>query len=156
MICKVSQLQVLDLSNNELTGHIPQCLGNFIHSLSVLAMRNNHFQGSLPKTFINGCSLTTLDLNHNQIQGKIPHSLVPNKMLEVLNLGKTNWMIHFFSGWSLCLSYRFLSCERMHSMVLYGILIPSLAYPSCMSSTSLTIISFASYHQNTSKPGMQW
>ena len=50
-------------------------------------MRNNHFQGNLPETFINGCSLRTLDLNHNQIQGKIPRSLVKCRMIEVLNLG---------------------------------------------------------------------
>uniref|UniRef100_A0A7N2L9W6 Uncharacterized protein n=1 Tax=Quercus lobata TaxID=97700 RepID=A0A7N2L9W6_QUELO len=50
-------------------------------------MRNNHFQGNLPETFINGCSLRTLDLNHNQIEGKTPRSLVKCQMLEVLNLG---------------------------------------------------------------------
>jgi Leucine-rich repeat (LRR) protein len=87
MICKVKFLQVLDVSNNQLDGQIPQCLFNFSSSLLVIAMRNNRFQGSLPETFINGCSLMTLDLNHNQIQGKIPRSLVQCRMLEVLNLG---------------------------------------------------------------------
>ncbi|XP_075657303.1 receptor-like protein 7 [Castanea sativa] len=87
MICKVHTLAVLDVSNNQLTGHIPHCLLNSSNSLLVLAMKNNHFQGNLPETFKNGCSLVTLDLNHNQIHGKIPRALVKCKMLEVLNLG---------------------------------------------------------------------
>ncbi|KAM3706841.1 hypothetical protein ACJW30_03G184400 [Castanea mollissima] len=87
MICKVHTLAVLDVSNNQLTGHIPHCLLNSSNSLVVLAMKNNHFQGNLPETFKNGCSLVTLDLNHNQIHGKIPRALVKCKMLEVLNLG---------------------------------------------------------------------
>ncbi|KAM4108347.1 hypothetical protein ACB094_03G038300 [Castanea mollissima] len=90
MICKVNSLQVLDISNNQLNGHIQQCLGHFSSSLVVLNMRNNCFQGSMPKSFIKGCRLTTLDLSHNQIQGKIPRSLVQCQMLEVLNLGNNN------------------------------------------------------------------
>ncbi|XP_050278406.1 receptor-like protein 7 [Quercus robur] len=87
MICKVHTLEVLDVSNNQLTGQIPQCLLNLSNSLLVLAMRNNHFLGNFPETFINGCSLRTLDLYHNQIEGKIPRSLVKCQTLEVLNLG---------------------------------------------------------------------
>nr|XP_023883383.1 receptor-like protein 12 [Quercus suber] len=90
MICNVNSLQVLDISNNKLNGHIPQCLGHFSSSLLVLNMRNNCFQGSMPKSFIKGCGLMTLDLSHNQIQGKIPRSLVKCQMLEVLNLGNNN------------------------------------------------------------------
>ena len=71
MIYKVHALEVLDVSNKQLIGQIPQCLLNSSNSLVVLAMRNNHFEGNLLETFINGCSLRTLDLNHNQIQGKI-------------------------------------------------------------------------------------
>ena len=87
MICKVCTLEILYVSNNQLIGHIPQCLLKSSNSLVVLAMRNNHFQGNLPETFVNGCSLRTLDLNRNQIEGKIPRSLVKCQMLEVLNLG---------------------------------------------------------------------
>ena len=64
----------------------------------VLSIRNNHFQGNLPETFINGCSLRTLDLNHNQIEGKIPRSLVKCQMLEVLNLGN-NKLNNAFPFW---------------------------------------------------------
>ena len=98
MICKLNHLQVLDLSNNQFIGHIPQCVGNFSRSLSVLAMRNNNFQGNIPETFVNGCSLRTLDLSNNQIQGKIPRSLVRCRMLEVLNIAK-NKLNNTFPLW---------------------------------------------------------
>ena len=103
MICKVHALKVLDVSNNQLTGQIPQCLLNLSNSLEVLAMKNNHFQGNLPETFKNGCSLVTLDLNHNQIHGKIPQSLVKCRMLEVLNLGN-NKLNDTFPFWLESLS----------------------------------------------------
>ena len=51
MICKVHALSILDVSNNELTGQIPQSLLSLSNSLVVLAMKNNHFQGNLPETF---------------------------------------------------------------------------------------------------------
>ena len=97
-ICKVNSLQVLDLSNNQLIGEIPHCLGNFSSSLSVLNMRGNKIQGNLPDTFIKGSSLKTLDFSRNQIHGKIPRSLVNCQMLEVLNL-KNNNVIDTFPFW---------------------------------------------------------
>ncbi|KAM4121116.1 hypothetical protein ACJW30_03G183900 [Castanea mollissima] len=103
MICKVHALKVLDVSNNQLTGQIPQCLLNLSNSLEVLDMKNNHLQGNLPETFKNGCCLVTLDLNHNQIHGKIPRSLVKCRMLEVLNLGN-NRLNDTFPFWLESLS----------------------------------------------------
>ncbi|KAM3752676.1 hypothetical protein ACB098_03G037200 [Castanea mollissima] len=73
-------LQVLDMSNNQLIGQIPQFLN----------LRNNRFHRNLPETFIEGSNLKTLDFNYNQIQGKIPRSLVKCRMLEVLNLRNNN------------------------------------------------------------------
>ncbi|XP_030957639.1 receptor-like protein 33 [Quercus lobata] len=102
MICKVRALQILDVSNNQLIGQIPQCLLNLSKSLEVLVMRNNHFQGNLPEMFINGCSLKTLDLNHNQIQGQIPRSLVECQMLDDLNLGN-NKLNDTFPFWLVSL-----------------------------------------------------
>lgn len=90
MICQMKSLQVLDISNNQLIGQIPQCLGDFSNSLLVLNLRNNRFHGNLPETFIEGSNLKTLDFSHNQIQGKIPRSLLKCKMLEILNLGNDN------------------------------------------------------------------
>ncbi|KAL4594002.1 hypothetical protein ACB092_M002700 [Castanea dentata] len=101
-ICKVHALQILDVSNNQLIGQIPQ----------LLVMRNNHFQGNLPEMFINGCSLKTLDLNHNQIQGQIPLSLVKCQMLGDLNLGN-NKLNDTFPFWLVSL----LDCMLLTSLI---------------------------------------
>ena len=76
MICMVNSLEILDISDNQLIGEIPQYLGNFSSSLSILNLKRNLFQGNLPETFMEGSILTSLDFSYNQIQGKIPQSLV--------------------------------------------------------------------------------
>ena len=78
------------MSNSHLIGQIPQCLGDFSNSLSVLNLRSNRFQGNLPDTFIEGSNLKTLDLSQNHVQEKIPRSLVKCRILEILNLGNNN------------------------------------------------------------------
>ncbi|KAF3442377.1 hypothetical protein FNV43_RR16293 [Rhamnella rubrinervis] len=64
--CKLIHLRVLDVSDNNLTGTIPPCLGK--NDTSILELR-------------------TLDLSNNQLQGKVPRSLVQCRNLEILNLG---------------------------------------------------------------------
>ncbi|CAB4297858.1 unnamed protein product [Prunus armeniaca] len=81
-ICNVSGL-VLDLSNNSLSGMIPECLTR----LSVLNLRRNNLTGPIPDKFNEFCGLQTLDLSRNQIQGQFPRSLVNCTQLEVVNLG---------------------------------------------------------------------
>ncbi|CAL8997618.1 unnamed protein product [Prunus brigantina] len=81
-ICNASGL-VLDLSNNSLSGMIPECLTG----QSVLNLRSNNLTGPIPDKFVESCSLQTLDLSRNQIQGQFPKSLVNCTQLEVVNLG---------------------------------------------------------------------
>ena len=156
MICMVNSLEILDISDNQLIGEIPQYLGNFSSSLSILNLKRNLFQGNLPETFMEGSILTSLDFSYNQIQGKIPRSLVKCWMLEVLNLGN-NMMIDTFPFWLESLPELQILILRAngfhgpiwgpHTMLGFSMLRVSL--------TSLTTISLASYHWNTLKPGMQ-
>ncbi|KAL7219657.1 hypothetical protein ACSBR2_012674 [Camellia fascicularis] len=87
LICGLS-LAVLDVSNNSLSGLIPQCLGNLSNFLSVLNLGNNRFCGTFTTTFTKGNMLRNLNLNGNQIEGQVPQSLVNCRHLEVLDLGK--------------------------------------------------------------------
>ncbi|PON88384.1 Leucine-rich repeat domain containing protein [Trema orientale] len=87
LFCKLSYLQVLDVSNNHFTGKIPRCLSNFSNFLSVLNLRRNNFQGKIPENFVDGCNLSRLDLSHNNLHGNIPRCLAKCRKLEVLNLG---------------------------------------------------------------------
>ncbi|BBH06298.1 receptor like protein 27 [Prunus dulcis] len=86
-ICNAQNLQVLDVSNNSLSGLIPQCLTAMSGTLAVLNLRRNNLVGAIPESFPGHCSLKTLDLNGNQIEGQFPKSLANCTMLEVLNLG---------------------------------------------------------------------
>uniref|UniRef100_A0A7N2M8R7 Leucine-rich repeat-containing N-terminal plant-type domain-containing protein n=1 Tax=Quercus lobata TaxID=97700 RepID=A0A7N2M8R7_QUELO len=63
MFCNASHLEILDISNNSLSGKIPQCLGNFGHSLSVMDLRMNNFHGTIPDTFEKNNSLATIAFN---------------------------------------------------------------------------------------------
>ncbi|XP_076945738.1 receptor-like protein 7 [Bidens hawaiensis] len=87
-ICNATYLKVLDMSNNQLNGSIPNCLIELGSSLGVLNLANNSLSGRIEGTFPSSCGLNTLDLHENHLEGKIPESLVNCTMLEVLNLGK--------------------------------------------------------------------
>ncbi|XP_011046863.1 PREDICTED: receptor-like protein 12 [Populus euphratica] len=86
-ICNTEWLQVLDLSNNSLSGAIPSCLIERIKTLRVLNLRRNNFDGFIPDKFQRSCELKTLDLSGNNFQGQVPKSLTNCAMLEVLDLG---------------------------------------------------------------------
>ncbi|XP_061999240.1 receptor-like protein 54 [Rosa rugosa] len=68
LICNMSTLQYLDLSNNKLNGVLPECLGNFSDDLRVLNLRNKSFQGILPQTYTNRSNLKMIDVSENKLQ----------------------------------------------------------------------------------------
>ncbi|XP_021820450.1 receptor-like protein 12 [Prunus avium] len=86
-ICNATNLQVLDVSNNSLSGLIPQCLTAMSGTLAVLNLQRNKLSGIIPDKFPRNCNLKTLKLNENQIEGQFPNSLANCTMLEVLNVG---------------------------------------------------------------------
>ncbi|CAL5443171.1 unnamed protein product [Camellia sinensis] len=86
-ICNVSSLSILDLSHNNLSGAIPQCLGYFSNVLFVLDLQFNAFQGNIPMIFGKGNQLEILNLNGNQFEGPVPQSLTNCRQLKVLDLG---------------------------------------------------------------------
>ncbi|XP_042479866.1 receptor like protein 24-like [Macadamia integrifolia] len=84
-ICNASNLSILDLSKNQLSGTIPTCLGH--SNLGVLNLESNKLHGHIPPMFRSGCSLHTLKLNGNMLQGQVPRSLANCRALEVLDIG---------------------------------------------------------------------
>ena len=98
LICNVSSLEELLLFDNNLSGTLPHCLGNFSSSLSVFDLSGNNFYGPIPKTWAKGSSLRMIDLSQNQLQGQLPKSLANCTMLEYLHVG-TNQINDTFPFW---------------------------------------------------------
>ncbi|KAF5178148.1 Receptor like protein [Thalictrum thalictroides] len=91
MFCSSISLQVLDVSNNSLSGMLPQCLGNFSDNLRLLLLGSNSFLGLLPQTYTNRSNLRVIDVSQNKMQGKIPRSLENCLMLELLLFSNNNF-----------------------------------------------------------------
>ncbi|EOY13372.1 Receptor like protein 33 [Theobroma cacao] len=88
-ICNLISISVLDLSNNELSGAIPDCLASRgkMPNLTVLDLHMNKFHGNIPDSFVVGNKLQILNLNNNDFDGPFPKSLENCHDLQVLNLG---------------------------------------------------------------------
>ncbi|KAL3530204.1 hypothetical protein ACH5RR_009526 [Cinchona calisaya] len=89
-ICNLEALRVVDLSNNKLSGAIPQCFGHFSRELMVLNLKNNDLQGSIAMTFATSSKLRNLDFIGNHLEGSLPRSLANCEYLEVLDIGNNN------------------------------------------------------------------
>uniref|UniRef100_A0A0D9VDR1 Receptor kinase-like protein Xa21 n=1 Tax=Leersia perrieri TaxID=77586 RepID=A0A0D9VDR1_9ORYZ len=81
-------LEELDMENNLLKGTIPSSLGN-LKKLNRLSLSNNIFSGSIPVTLGNLNKLTILLLSTNVLSGAIPSTL-SNCPLEMLDLSYNN------------------------------------------------------------------
>ncbi|KAJ8759257.1 hypothetical protein K2173_006777 [Erythroxylum novogranatense] len=97
-ICNITNLMILDVSNNSLTGTIPECLEILSNQLSVLNLGRNSFHGKFPGRFGEEAILRNFDMNGNQFEGPLPTSLVNCKMLEVLDIGN-NFVNDTFPTW---------------------------------------------------------
>ncbi|XP_057732393.1 receptor-like protein EIX2 isoform X2 [Arachis stenosperma] len=89
----LNSLQFLDLSNNKLEGKIPFSLG-VLTNLEALILRNNNFTGKLPSSLKNCSQLAWLDLGQNEFHGPIPLWIGENlKQLVILSL-----KFNYFNG----------------------------------------------------------
>ncbi|XP_062184231.1 receptor-like protein 39 [Phragmites australis] len=98
MLCTAGNLKFLDLSYNYFSGHVPSCLVD--GHLTVLKLRQNQLEGTLPDDIKGGCASQTIDLNGNQIAGKVPRSLSNCNDLQVFDVGNNNFD-GSFPGWMM-------------------------------------------------------
>jgi len=75
----------LQLSYNELQGHLPDKLGN-LTELQTLTLTGNGLSGDIPSTLANLNQLTYLDFSGNQLSGNIPGEIWQMESLKHLNL----------------------------------------------------------------------
>ncbi|GLU18824.1 hypothetical protein SLE2022_351010 [Rubroshorea leprosula] len=64
-------LQILDMSNNHISGKLPRWMGN-ISNLEGLSLAKNHFEGPFPVEFCGLHNLVFLDLSDNYLSSSIP------------------------------------------------------------------------------------
>ncbi|KAH9715362.1 Receptor-like protein 14 [Citrus sinensis] len=67
-------LEVLDISNNMLSGHIPSWIGNF-PVLAVMIMSKNRLEGNIPPELSKFGGPLILDVSENCLSGNMPSSL---------------------------------------------------------------------------------
>ncbi|XP_078152604.1 uncharacterized protein LOC144547786 [Carex rostrata] len=82
-------LRSMDLSNNNITGEIPQEIV-FLMALVNLNLSHNHLIGNIPLKIGNMTSLESLDFHMNNLSGTIPQSMSALYSLEVLNFSYNN------------------------------------------------------------------
>ncbi|KAJ1443710.1 Leucine-rich repeat [Sesbania bispinosa] len=84
-ICKLSEMNSLDLSYVNIGSEIPLCFVNLTR-LSVLAIRNSNLSGEITSGIMNLTKLAFLDLGANNLKGEISDSLFQLENLELLSL----------------------------------------------------------------------
>ncbi|KAF7149925.1 hypothetical protein RHSIM_Rhsim02G0186100 [Rhododendron simsii] len=80
---------IMDLSDNNLTGRIPEELTSLVGLIS-LNMSRNHLRGVIPKKIGSMGQLGALDLSRNQLYGEIPPSVSNLTFLSYLDLSFNN------------------------------------------------------------------
>ncbi|XP_068314673.1 receptor-like protein EIX1 [Pyrus communis] len=84
-------LVMLDLSYNAFSGKIPSAVGS-LYRMETLKLRSNKFVGELPSSFKNCTSLKVIDVGNNQLSGPIPKWLgVSLQNLVILMLSSNNF-----------------------------------------------------------------
>ncbi|CAL9089382.1 unnamed protein product, partial [Musa acuminata var. zebrina] len=85
----LSLVTSIDLSNNNLSGEIPNELTK-LHGLHFLNLSNNHLTGAIPENIGSMEQLESLDLSMNNLTGDIPSSFSSLNFLSHLNLSHNN------------------------------------------------------------------
>ncbi|WKA04203.1 hypothetical protein VitviT2T_022260 [Vitis vinifera] len=113
---KMPSLYIVDMSNNSLPGTIPRSLGS-LTTLRFLVLSNNNLSGELPSHLQNCSALESLDLGDNKFSGNIP-SWIGESMPSLLILAlRSNFFSARYEG-RLNLDSKGRAIEYYHSLYL--------------------------------------
>ncbi|KAL5771819.1 hypothetical protein ACOSQ2_011743 [Xanthoceras sorbifolium] len=120
----LTMLVKLSMSNNSISGIIPDNIGDFkslefldvsdnlfsstlppgickLESLQNLSLAGNNFSGSIPDSMSGLVSIQSLDLSHNSFSGSLPASLTRLNNLKYLNLSSNGFIRSIPRGFEL-------------------------------------------------------
>ncbi|GLJ28559.1 hypothetical protein SUGI_0562260 [Cryptomeria japonica] len=112
----MSALVELDLSRNELYGAIPWEIGTKLSDLKFLNLRGNQLSGHIPNSLGNCSSLEVLDLDTNQLGGTVPMELGKLNFLTRLLL-HTNQLVSDSSN-TLAFLTALTNCSHLRQITL--------------------------------------
>lgn len=103
--CANSSLELLDLGYNQLSGFLPDTLGN-LKNLKFLMLEQNSFLGSIPNTIGNLLAMEKVFIANMKMNGTIPESIGQLSRMTILDLSENSWTgvvteAHFFNLSSL-------------------------------------------------------
>eukprot|EP00257_Ricinus_communis_P027848 XP_025015262.1 receptor-like protein 14 [Ricinus communis] len=138
-------LLALDISNNHVHDHIPLEIGTFLPKLELLNMSSNGFDGSIPSSFGNMNSLRILDLSNNQLSGSIPEHLATGCFsLNTLILSNNSLQGQMFSKQFNLTNLWWLELDKNHF---------SGRIPKSLSKSALSIMDLSDNHLSGMIPG---
>ncbi|KAJ8540134.1 hypothetical protein K7X08_026523 [Anisodus acutangulus] len=87
-LCKIANplFRTIDLSNNLLSGELPNCLMKF-EELAILNLANNNLHGKIPSSVGALMDIQSLQLRNNNFTGDLPASLKNCGILQILDVG---------------------------------------------------------------------
>ncbi|KNA21046.1 hypothetical protein SOVF_046350 [Spinacia oleracea] len=90
-LIKWGNVEFLDLSQNRLTGPVPETTSQFLH-LNYLNLSHNSLSSSLPKVVTQFPKLSILDLSFNQLDGPFQSGLLTMPTLKELHLAGNSFV----------------------------------------------------------------
>lgn len=106
-----TKLTGLLVSDNQLSGRIPNWIGNFVNLIDI-DMRGNQFTGIIPIEVGKLRSIRILDLSHNHLSGNIPTFLGNLSLLTKLHLDDNNFYGEIPSTLGLCQTLQALNLSQ--------------------------------------------
>ncbi|XP_048434179.1 receptor-like protein 7 isoform X2 [Pyrus x bretschneideri] len=79
-------LRLIDFSSNRFEGEIPASIIGSLRALQLLNLSNNTLSGQIPSSLANLTALESLDLSQNKLSGMIPGCLAQLTFLEYFNV----------------------------------------------------------------------
>ncbi|EXC23672.1 hypothetical protein L484_015582 [Morus notabilis] len=113
-LTKCRNLQVVDPSDNQFGGVLPNSISNLSSTLATLRLGSNQLSGSIPEGNGNLVNLTELEVEKNDLSGRIPVGICNLKMLRRLDMSENSFSGHIISSLANITQLYLLHLQKNH------------------------------------------